>query len=69
MKDRPEIIIIVDDDITNLTVTRNNLAGKYDVLTAPSGEKLFLLLEKVMPDLILLDIEMPEMDGYEVIKN
>jgi len=59
---------MVDDDITNLNVARNNLAGKYNILTAPSGEKLFTLLEKTSPDLILLDIEMPEMDGYEVIK-
>jgi len=63
-----ELIVMVDDDITNLNVARNNLVGKYNILTAPSGEKLFALLEKVTPDLILLDIEMPEMDGYKVIK-
>jgi putative two-component system response regulator len=40
----------------------------YNVFPIPSGKKLFELLEKVSPDLILLDIEMPEMDGYEVIK-
>ena len=61
-------IIMVDDDRTNLTVARNVLIEKYDVFTVPSGEKLFGLLEKVSPDLILLDIEMPEMSGYEVIK-
>jgi putative two-component system response regulator len=44
------------------------LNEKYDVFTIPSGIKLFKLLEKVVPDLILLDIEMPEMTGYEVIK-
>ena len=63
-----DIIIMVDDDVTNLTVARNNLSGRYNVATVPSGEKLFALLEKVTPALILLDIEMPEMDGYEVIK-
>jgi putative two-component system response regulator len=63
-----ETIIIVDDDITNLTVGMNSLADQYSVLTAPSGKKLFVLLEKVKPALILLDIEMPEMDGYEVIR-
>jgi len=68
MEKNREIIIMVDDDITNLTVARNNLAGTYKVLTAPSGHKLFLLLEKVIPALILLDIEMPEMDGYEVME-
>jgi putative two-component system response regulator len=44
------------------------MVGIYEVFTAPSGEKLFSLLEKVAPSLILLDIEMPGMDGYEVIK-
>ena len=61
-------IIMVDDDRTNLTVAKNTLSARYDVFTVPSGEKLFTLLEKVTPDLILLDVEMPEMDGYEVIK-
>lgn len=61
-------IILADDKITNLTVGRNALAEKYDVFTVPSGEKLLLLLQKITPDMILLDIEMPEMSGYEVIK-
>ena len=68
MEHKKDLIIVVDDDITNLTVTRNNLSLQYDVLTAPSGKKLFQLLEKVTPALILLDIEMPEMNGYEVIQ-
>jgi len=63
-----EIIMIVDDDSTNLIVGKSTLSEKYDVFTASSGEKLFSLLEKISPDLILLDIRMPEMDGYEVIK-
>ena len=63
-----DTVIVVDDDLTNLTVAKNNLAGKYEVFTAPSGKKLFQILEKITPALILLDIEMPDMDGYEVIK-
>jgi putative two-component system response regulator len=61
-------IIIVDDDTTNLAVARKMLADKYTVGTVTSGKKLFEMLEKVTPDLILLDVEMPEMSGYEVIK-
>jgi len=61
-------VIMVDDDITNLLVAKNALVDKYEVFTVPSGKKLFQLLEKVTPDLILLDIEMPEMNGYEVMK-
>jgi CheY-like chemotaxis protein len=50
---------MVDDDITNLTVGKNNLQDEYDIFTAPSGEKLFALLKRVTPALVLLDIEMP----------
>lgn len=61
-------IFLVDDNITNLTVGKNALSELYDIFTIPSGEKMFKILEKVMPDMILLDIEMPEMNGYEILK-
>jgi len=67
MSGKREEIIIVDDIATNLTIAKSALSDKYDVFTAPSGAKLLLLLKSLTPDLILLDIEMPEMDGYEVI--
>jgi putative two-component system response regulator len=61
-------VMIVDDNITNLTACKVALAGDYAVLPATSGEKMFKLLERVKPDLFLLDVEMPEMNGYEIIK-
>jgi putative two-component system response regulator len=61
-------VIIVDDNISNLTLARNMLKAYCTVYPAPSAGKLFEILEKVNPDLILLDIEMPEVDGYEVMK-
>ncbi|UQZ90098.1 two-component system response regulator [Deltaproteobacteria bacterium Smac51] len=61
-------IMLVDDNIANLKIGRNALSDKYNVFTIPSGEKLFQMMEKALPDLILLDVEMPEMDGYDVIK-
>lgn len=61
-------VIMVDDNITNLTIGKNVLKDKYDVFTAPSGEKLFGILSRAEPDLILLDVEMPDMNGFDVIK-
>ena len=61
-------VILVDDNPINLKLARNTLMDKYDVFTVPSAEKLFQLLEKALPDIILLDVMMPEMSGYDAIK-
>jgi len=61
-------IIMVDDNLTNLTVGKNMLKTFYQVIPLSSAKAMFETLEEVVPSLILLDIEMPEMDGYEAIK-
>ena len=66
MENKSEIIIIVDDNLTNLNIAKNHLKDIYSVFTVLSGNKLFQLLENVNPDLILLDIAMPDMDGFEI---
>ncbi|AEF81723.1 HD domain-containing phosphohydrolase [Leadbettera azotonutricia] len=68
MEKSRKTIMLVDDNPINLNAGKTMLKDKYDVYPLLSGEKLFAMLEKVTPDLILLDIEMPELSGYEVIK-
>jgi CheY-like chemotaxis protein len=67
MNNEKELIILVDDSVVNLHIGKIVLAKKYTVLTAHSAFELFSLLEKHTPALILLDIDMPEINGFEAI--
>ena len=63
------ILIIDDDELSARAVKRTiEIAGKHDVMMAHDGESGLVAACKHMPDLILLDIIMPKMDGYEVLK-
>jgi putative two-component system response regulator len=61
-------IFIVDDSDTNLATAEEALEDHHNVMTMPSAAKMFTLLEKITPNLILLDIEMPEMDGFTALE-
>ncbi|MDR0731459.1 MAG: response regulator [Treponema sp.] len=61
-------IALVDDDITSLALGKGIMSEHYDVVTIPSGEKLFQFLERAVPDLILLDVDMPVMNGYDTMR-
>jgi len=57
---------VVDDAVENIDVLNGVLKNDYAVKVATSGQMALKVAEKTMPDIILLDIMMPEMDGYEV---
>lgn len=61
-------VLIVDDTEENLDILVEALADDYEVSVAMEGESALESLEMEVPDIILLDIMMPEMDGYEVCK-
>ena len=63
--DKPRILI-VDDEPANLKVMREVLGNQYRMSFAKSGAVALALLEKEQPKLILLDIMMPDMNGFEV---
>jgi len=58
---------LVDDEIINLKMGKNALSSTYNVFTLDSGESMLELLDEILPDLILLDVKMPKIDGYEAI--
>ena len=61
-------IFLIDDDLTNLNIGSTALSPYYNVVTLSSGKLLLNALKRKQPDLILLDIDMPEMDGFTTLK-
>ena len=59
-------ILVVDDDMMNLVLVKHALSGIYKLTCVTSGQEAIAALEEKIPDLVLLDIEMPEMNGREV---
>ena len=65
----PPRILIVDDNPTNVKVLQTRVAGEgYEVVTAADGEEGLAAARKQAPDLILLDVMMPKLDGIEVCR-
>jgi len=61
-------IFVVDDCNVNLKAADDSLSSSYNVFTLACASNMFDLLDNVMPDLILLDIMMPDIDGFEALK-
>lgn len=59
------LVLVVDDDPVARMLHRNILAKKYDVVTADSGAEALAKFAAISPDLVLMDAEMPDIDGYQ----
>lgn len=66
MSDEKYQLLIVDDSITDLQMTAAFLQQHYQVAVATSGARALEMIEHQKPDLVLLDVTMPDMNGYEV---
>lgn len=67
---KPPRILVVDDQLQNVEILQDRLAGHgYEMLTATTGEVALEIATTAQPDLILLDIVMPGMDGIEVCRH
>lgn len=70
--DESVTVLLVDDSLTNLVAISDHLAEtapKYKVVTANNGAKALTEIAQERPDIILLDVMMPEMDGFETCKH
>ena len=67
MEEKKNTLLIVDDENANLKVLTHILGSDYTIYTATSGAGAFEKAREFMPDLILLDILMPDMDGYATL--
>ena len=62
-------VLVVDDIAANVRLLEAKLAAEYfEVMTASSGKEALALIEKQTPDIVLLDVMMPGMDGFQVCR-
>ncbi len=68
MADSETFVLVVEDDPILKNLLGHTFAGKYQTLYAASGEEALTLFDKFKPHLILLDLMLPGMDGFEILK-
>lgn len=66
----PKKIVIIEDEVFLLDMYKIKFQAEgYEVIVATNGEEGLKIVNEVMPDLVLLDLVMPKMDGYEVLRS
>jgi two-component system, cell cycle response regulator DivK len=61
-------ILLVEDEEDNMQILRDLLTTEYDIVEVENGEQALAAVAKQQPDLILMDIQLPVMDGYEATR-
>jgi diguanylate cyclase (GGDEF)-like protein len=69
MSDKKATILVVDDETINLQMINNALSSEYEILAAKNGQQAIDIATRQMPDLILLDIVLPDISGHEVCQS
>lgn len=65
MSNKSSTVLVVDDSAADLQITMSAIRSDFKVLAAKNGEQALMMMDKIKADVILLDVNMPEMDGYE----
>jgi len=68
MAEKSRILVVDDEEALRSVLSSELVSGGYDVMTASDGDEAIAIVEKKKFDLVLLDIKMPKVDGFEVLK-
>jgi excisionase family DNA binding protein len=69
LRGRPHVLVVDDDEVVLRAMARQlNAKGRYEVTTATSGYDALITIGQRMPDVVVLDLLMPRVDGYEVCR-
>ncbi|BDX05034.1 response regulator [Planctobacterium marinum] len=65
MTDKNATVLVVDDSAADLQITMSAISGQFKVLAAKNGEQAIAMMDKIKADIVLLDVNMPGLDGYQ----
>lgn len=65
---RKKVLIVDDDRLTRVTLQRGVILAGYDVIVASNGQEAMQKIQEVTPDLVVIDLVMPDMNGFETCR-